>query len=259
MNGRFSAAQVEQLLRAIRPERVLRDAGGHAHVSQQDIAAHLIRVFGFGGFDTEVLDVQCVFERQTTVVKQGKTAPDPNRYDVCYRALMRLTVRNELGEVVCQYEDGSTATAQNQSLGEAHDLAFKSAISLAKKRCAINLGDNFGLSLYNKGQMSTLVKGTLVKPGPRMDDNGTPDDIQDGVEQQLAMGNDEIDREPAPAANTGGIESLRDLIGELTAEQHAELMTAWRQQHLPNIEELTSVQAAVALSLVYAVTERGAA
>jgi hypothetical protein len=76
---------------------------------------------------------------------------------------MRLTIRDEHGKEVCHYEDGSTATAQNQTLGDAHDLAMKSAISLAKKRAAINLGDQFGLSLYNKGQMSALVKGTLVR------------------------------------------------------------------------------------------------
>lgn len=251
MSGRFSAAQVQQLLRPIRPERVLRDAGNHAHVSQQDIAAHLIRVFGFGGFDTEVLDVQCVFERPTTIIKQGKQHPDPNRYDVCYRALMRLTVRDEHGNVVCQYEDGSTATAQNQNQGDAHDLAFKSAISLAKKRCAINLGDQFGLSLYNKGQMSALVKGTLISGGVS---ESEPEDIQDGVEQQVAMGNDEVEREPLRPPSTA-IDTLREMVEDLNAAKHAELMTAWRQQKLPALHELNTVQAAVALSLFQAVTE----
>ena len=35
------------------------------------------------------------------------------------------------------------------SVGAAHDLAMKSAISQALKRCAANLGDQFGLSLYS--------------------------------------------------------------------------------------------------------------
>jgi len=189
MSG-FSAQQVAQLLKPIRPERVLRDGKGHSHVSQQDITAHLIRVFGFGSFDTDLVTLDVVFERERLDDK-GKPL---NRWDVCYRAVMRLTIRDDTGREVCHYEDGSTATAQNQTLGDAHDLAMKSAISLAKKRTAINLGDQFGLSLYNKGQVSALVKGTLVRPSTRLSDE-TEKDVQEGVEQQVSLGNDEIERE----------------------------------------------------------------
>lgn len=178
----FTEQQIEQLLKPINERRVLKDGKGHSHVSQQDITAHLIRMFGFGGFDTEVLSVECIFEDER--VKDGKPT---GRYDVCYRALLRLSIRATDGKVICQYEDGSTATAQNQTRGDGHDLAYKSAISLAKKRAAINLGDQFGLSLYNKGQMTALVMRTLV--GAEVDS----EDVQDGVERQVSMGNDEID------------------------------------------------------------------
>lgn len=188
----FNAAQIKQLLKPIAPQRVLEDGKGHSHVAQQDVTAHLIRMFGFGGFDTEVLDVQCVFERERSDQKTGKPT---GRFDVCYRALLRLTVKDEHGQRVCSFEDGSTATAQNQTLGDAHDLAYKSAISLAKKRCAINLGDQFGLSLYNKGQKSALVLATLVSAD---DVEATPDDVQADVPQQVALGNDETDYEPTP-------------------------------------------------------------
>ena len=65
---------------------------------------------------------------------------------------------------ITHWEDASTGDAENQTRAAAHDLALKSAISLAKKRCAINLGDQMGLSLYNKGQTSALVMATLVQP-----------------------------------------------------------------------------------------------
>lgn len=175
----FNVKQVEQLLRPVHPGRVARDGKGKEHLSQQDVTAHLIRVFGFGNFDTEVLSTECIFEhnRPTT---DGKPS---NRWDVGYRALVRLTVRNPEGETVCHYENGSTATAQNQSLGDGHDLAYKSAISLAMKRCAINLGDQFGLSLYNKGQIDALVRGTLVMPDAT-DADEPADDMQEGVPEQ---------------------------------------------------------------------------
>jgi len=133
----FSAQQTLQLLAPIRGNRVLKDGKGHSHVSQQDITAHLIRVFGFGSFDTDVVKVECVYE-QERINDKGELI---NRWDVCYRALLRLTIRDADGNEVCHFEDGSTATAQNQTRGDAHDLAYKSALSLAKKRTAINLGD----------------------------------------------------------------------------------------------------------------------
>lgn len=149
----FGPEQVEQLLKPINPARVSADGKGHAHLPQQDVIAHLIRVFGFGAFDVEVLSCEPVFEHE----RQDK----PGRYDVCYRARVRLTVRNPAGETVCVYDDGATATAQNQARGDAHDLAMKSALSGAKKRAAIHLGDQFGLSLYNGGSTNATVIRTL--------------------------------------------------------------------------------------------------
>lgn len=191
----FNAQQTLQLLQPIHPSRVLKDGKGHPHVSQQDITAHLIRIFGFGSFDTDILETSCVFEQQRTDDKGQPT----NRWDVCYRAKVRLTVRNADGEEVCHYEDGSTATAQNQARGDAHDGAFKSALSLAKKRAAVYLGDQFGLSLYNKGQMRALVKGTLVLPTAEEEDaEKEPIDVQEDVEQQVSLGESEAPYEDAP-------------------------------------------------------------
>lgn len=184
--GTFTEEQVVRLLAPIKQNRVLRDGKGHSHVSQQDITAHLIRMFGFGNFDIEVKDVALLFE-QERFDKEGNFA---GRYDVAYRALIRLTVRDPEGHMVAVYENGSTATAQNQSRGDGHDLAYKSAISLSIKRAAIALGDQFGLSLYNKGQLAPLVIATVVN-GPKHDG-----DVQDKIPQQVSLGNDEIDPEP---------------------------------------------------------------
>lgn len=190
----FNAKQTLQLLAPIKANRVLADGKGHSHVSQQDITAHLIRVFGFGSFDTDVVKVECVYEHARVNEKTGEIT---GRWDVCYRALLRLTIRDENGNEVCHYEDGSTATAQNQTRGDAHDLAYKSALSLAKKRTAINLGDQFGLSLYNKGQTDALVRGSLVLPAKPEDEEKPAGDMQDGVAQQVSMGNDETEPEYA--------------------------------------------------------------
>lgn len=182
-NGKLDEAQIEQLLKPINPKRIVQ-AQGHSHVSQQDITAHLIRMFGFGGFDIEVLKTKLVFEEPRTT-PQGELT---GRFDVTYRALVRLTIRNRNGEHVACYENGSMGIAQNQTRGDAHDLAYKSAISLSIKRAAIALGDQFGLSLYNKGQTAPLVQATLVH-------GDAPADVQENVQQQVALGNDEVDPE----------------------------------------------------------------
>lgn len=189
--GTFTREQVGQLLQPIRPQRVLADGKGHSHVSQQDITAHLIRMFGFGNFDVEVLDATLVFETERV---DPKTGEQNNRWDVCYKALVRLTVRNPNGERVAFYENGSMGTAQNQTRGDGHDLAYKTAISLSIKRAAIALGDQFGLSLYNKGQVAALVIKTLVGH------DDVVGDIQADVPQQVALGNDEVEQEQAVTA-----------------------------------------------------------
>ena len=227
--GTLSEAQVAVLLGAINPKRVLH-LDGNSHVSQQDIRAHLIRIFGFGNYDLDVREVEVIFEEsEMRTPKNG--GKEYKGWNVAYRALVRLTVRNEFGEYVAHYEDGSTATAQAQrSRGDAHDLAYKSAISLSVKRAAIALGDQFGLSLYNKGQQSALVRQTLVG----VPQQAKPEDVQEGIEQQVSLGNDEVDRglseDSLPAANpeTGEVEGATDWLALARAGKDAdELRSIW--------------------------------
>lgn len=178
--------QIEQLLRPINPNRVM-TSQGHSHVTQQDITAHLIRIFGFGNFDIEILNIEHVF---TENYVNAKTKEITGGYSVCYKCVIRLTIKDVHGNKIAFYENGSTATALNLSLGDGHDLAYKSAISLSIKRCAIALGDQFGLSLYNKGQKEALVMDTLIGKT-----RVTEQDVQTGVSQQVSLGNDEIEED----------------------------------------------------------------
>ena len=183
----FNERQIRQLLQPINPKRVVRDGKGNAHVAQQDVTAHLSRIFGFGGWEKQVVSVELVFEQPGT---------KPNRWDVCYKALVKLTLFDEDGNKVTSFEDGSCGTALNQSRGDAHDLAYKSAISLSTKRAAKDAGDQFGLSLYNKGQTTAIVKSTLIGLEAETDEKH---DVQSEVEQVVSLGNDEIDRDTNPA------------------------------------------------------------
>lgn len=212
--NQLSAAQVRQLLAPVKPIRVLKDPRGNSHLSQQDVTAHLVRVFGYGNFDTEIVSLDLVFE-DPFVNKDGKEVP--GRYNVCYRCRFRLTIKNPDGSPLATYEDASCGDAQNQSRQDAHDLASKSAISTAKKRCCINLGDQFGLSLYNRGQMTPLVRGTLVLPDDWETEEEKPEDVQEGVEQQVSMGHDEVEKNPEPTEEQ--MAALQKTLGATVVEQ----------------------------------------
>lgn len=150
LRGAFTAEQREVLLRPIMPSRVS-IANGMAHVEAFDVIAHLNRLFGFEGWDKEILAVECLFEDASTDARP--------KYTVAYKASMRLTVYDPEGIVCTVKEDVSVGDAKNQpSRADAHDLAMKSAVSTALKRCAKDLGDGFGLSLYAKGSTAALVR-----------------------------------------------------------------------------------------------------
>lgn len=141
--------QRAQLLRPINPVRVSKDGKGFSHVEAYEIRAHLCRIFGIGGWSEEVIDQQIVFETCTEA--------DKPRWTVCYRSLVKLTIHSEFS-MHAVYTEGATGDATNMpSRADAHDMALKTSQSQAFKRCAVNLGDNYGLSLYNKGSLRPLV------------------------------------------------------------------------------------------------------
>ena len=242
--GELTADQVWQLLAPIAPTRVL-TANGQSHVSQQDVTAHLMRVFGFGGFDTELLGLEQVFETERTNPATGELI---GRWDVCYRATLRLTVKDQYGRVVAHHEDGSTGLAENQpKRGDAHDLAMKSAISLAKKRCAINWGDQFGLSLYNKGQQAALVSPKVdgVVHVPLGNRHLFPEvaaadhDMQANVPAQVSLGNDET------AYEGGASYTVADLVARVeAASTEDELRTVWLDAGAAHLLESRVVEGA---------------
>jgi hypothetical protein len=184
MTDRLTAEQRAQLLRPIHPKRVGDDGKGHSSVAQHDVRAHLIRIFGFCNYDEEILDSSLVFE-----FPRRSKPDDPitagTRWDVCYRATVRLTFKSADGTPIAVYEEGAAETAENQKRGDGHGQAMRSAISQALKRCAINLGDQFGLGLYNKGSLAPLVVGSLVGNPPAQEGGTTPPaaDVQADVPQ----------------------------------------------------------------------------
>jgi len=145
--------QYEVLLKPLAGSRVAsRTQGGTslAYLEAWDVKAHLIRIFGFGGWSWRVMSAELAYEAQN----------DKGRWEVGYKVIGVLTV-DCLG---CEYAEAAVGGAVLPQRGEAHDMAVKTAESDALKRAAINLGTQFGLSLYNKGARHDVVGHTLNPP-----------------------------------------------------------------------------------------------
>lgn len=145
--------QYEQLLKPLNPSRVAKRAQAGRQLSYLeawDVKAHLIRIFGFGGWSADVLDAALAFEEKN----------EKGQWSVGYKVTLRLVIHS----MGATYTEAAVGSASLPQRGEAHDMAIKTAESDALKRAAINLGTQFGLSLYNDGTLADVVIATLNPP-----------------------------------------------------------------------------------------------
>lgn len=159
--------QVAALLLPLEPHRVQRDGKGYSHVEAWDVRRRMNQVFGFAAWSEDVLRMELIIERQTQT-KSGKDA-----WLVVYRAQCQVAVNG------ATYTEWAAGDAITPDYGDAHDQAMKTAESQAFKRCCMNLGDQFGLSLYRDGSLDPTV-GEIV---------GTPhadSDKVDGFSESLS-------------------------------------------------------------------------
>jgi hypothetical protein len=165
----LNTKQNEQLLRGINPKRVLH-LRGQPHLAGWDVKAHLTRIFGFEGWDKKIRSVELVFETH------GLPDGSKKGWYVTYRCQMTLIIRDPSGNVVREIDGAATGSAENQpSRGDAHDLALKNSVTYALKVCATDLGDQFGLSLYNNGSTNPIIMQTLA--GHDDVEQAVPDEI----------------------------------------------------------------------------------
>ncbi len=142
--------QIKELLQPIDPARVGKDGKGYSHVTAWDVRRRMNQIFGFAEWSSDVDEMVLITERETKT-KQGKDA-----WFVLYRAHCSVTVNG------ATYTEWAAGDAISPDYGDAHDQAIKTAESQAFKRCVMNLGDQFGLSLYNNGSVEATVTDTVT-------------------------------------------------------------------------------------------------
>jgi recombination DNA repair RAD52 pathway protein len=162
--------QLQALLAAINPNRVSSRRVGNqnlSYVESWDIRAALIRVFGFGGFSIETIEAKVLDIRDDG--RQGKYpdthATKAGQFKTPY-AMAQATVRLTVFGIGPQGQDvvySASAVGSNDgfTIGDIVGNAIKTAESDALKRAAINLGTQFGLSLYQNGSKTDVVRMVL--------------------------------------------------------------------------------------------------
>lgn len=162
----FTPDQIRILRKDLAPSRVLHTQG-QSYLAAWDVRAHLTRIFGYGGWDFQVLDLLEIETQQTGTI--GAKGADKPRWSSVYRCTGRLTIRDPEGGAygAVIYEDAAVGASTNQTTpGDAHDLACKSAVSGALKRCAVNLGTQYGLSLYAEGTLHDVIRVLVTDDAP---------------------------------------------------------------------------------------------
>lgn len=205
----LSQEQYTTLMRPLNATRIAkRSQGGKSlsYLEAWDVKAHLTRVFGFLNWDAEMLDYNFVGVRD--YMSEPKSGEPKPMVEVIYSARMRLTVRTfgEEGKVDggATFTEAAVGSASGPAsmLGDHHDNALKTAASDALKRCAINLGTQFGLSLYDDGRTADVIKRTLVLPSGVTREPPTDKMTEAQERLQQSLGAQEIESsvgEPTPA------------------------------------------------------------
>ena len=147
--------QYQQLLKPLNPARIAKRSGGGRQLSYLeawDVKAHLNRIFGFLNWSSDVIESSLAFEEKN----------EKGQWHIGYKVTLRLSINGSGDDWVrTTYTESAVGFSTLPSRGEAHDMAIKTAESDALKRAAINLGTQFGLSLYNNGSPKDVVGTTL--------------------------------------------------------------------------------------------------
>ena len=129
----FTKEQTEQLNQPIDPKVVAFRKQGNmqlAYLESWYVINEANRIFGFDGWSSETIQLDCV---------------QSDEFCVTYIAKVRVTV----GDVIREGVGAGHGKGERVNLGDKHESAVKEAESDARKRALMQFGNQFGLSLYD--------------------------------------------------------------------------------------------------------------
>ena len=130
----FTEEQTEQRNQPIDPKVVSYREKGNiqlAYLESWYVINAANRIFGFGGWSSETIQLDCV---------------QSDEFCVTYIAKVRVTI----GDVIREGVGAGHGKGKSVNLGDKHESAVKEAESDARKRAFMQFGSQFGLSLYDR-------------------------------------------------------------------------------------------------------------
>lgn len=127
-----------------------------SYIEAYDARATLIKVFGYGGYSYTI--------DQSDIVQIERDVPNSRGGTTNFRVTAMVRGKLYIPQIDANYSGVAIASQNGAQIGEVCDFALKTADSDAFKRCCMNLGTQFGLSLYNKGSLQDVV-GAVYAPG----------------------------------------------------------------------------------------------
>ena len=130
----FTKEQTKQLNQPIDPKVVaFRQQGSMqlAYLESWYVINEANRIFGFDGWQSETVQLDCV---------------QSDDFCVTYIAKVRVTI----GDVIREGVGAGHGKGKSVNLGDKHESAVKEAESDARKRALMQFGSQFGLSLYDR-------------------------------------------------------------------------------------------------------------
>ena len=106
------------------------------------------RIFGYDAWDRRTVATKCV-----------SSSGNGQRHFAAYTAKVRITVR--AGDITIVREGSGTGEGSGFTLGQAHEIALKSAETDATKRALATFGNPFGLALYDREQLGIRKRRNL--------------------------------------------------------------------------------------------------
>ena len=146
---------LEELAKPLDPKRITVGQNGPLrgikYLEGEDVIRTANHIFGYGGWSFELL-------AQPWIVEKGEQGEKHTLYEV-WAAHGRLTVSD------AHFADVGTCVRQGPGSGGL-EMAIKGAVTDCVKRCLRNMGDQFGLILYDKTADMAGIAADFAAPLP---------------------------------------------------------------------------------------------
>ena len=132
----FTKEQTEQLKQPIDPKVVAFRKQGNmqlAYLESWYVINEANRIFGFDGWSSETIQLDCV---------------QSDEFCVTYIAKVKVTI----GDAIREGVGAGHGKGERVNLGDKHESAVKEAESDARKRAFMQFGSQLGLSLYDRSK-----------------------------------------------------------------------------------------------------------